>query len=307
MFKRIIINLLLIVIVLGIAEFTSFIAIKNKNEFFIMKANKSGTDPIANEFKTKYKILEDFNPENFRKSIIKEDTKKNPIILFGCSFAEGAGLNDENTPCSKLSKLTGRSCINRSKGATGTQFIYYQLLNTDNNNEYKNADYIIYVFIWNHLHRLYNYQISPLIYMFNLRYKADKYGKLKEIKPKFKFIYSSFFIKSILNKKIFLDIDKEEKDFKLFNAMMKEIYRLSKEKYPNAKFIMLEFPETSHLELPENEIKTLNSYGIEVIKAREFLNNINYYERKYWLEDEIHPTSELWDFILPQLKEKYSM
>ena len=70
---------------------------------------------------------------------------------------------------------------------------------------------------------------------------------------------------------------------------------------------MLEFPETSHMELPEEEVTTLTSYGIEVVRARDFMENINYYDQKYWLKDEIHPTAELWNFILPKLKEKYSM
>ncbi len=305
MLKRILINLLLITVALGTVEFASFQQIKAKNEAFKQQADKAKFNNTQN-FQTKYKILEDFNPTVFRNSFIK-DTNKTPIIWLGCSFAEGAGLEDIQTPCYKISNLTGRSCINKAKGATGTQYMYYQITGKDLKTEYPNVDFVIYTFIWNHLHRLHNYQVNPLIDMFNLKYKIDKHGNIVEDKPLFKPLYSSFFIRRILNKQVSKNIKKEEETFELFNAIMKQSAITVHQLYPNAKFIMIEFPELSKKELPQSEKDKLKSYGIELIKATDYMRNIDVYNKKYWQSDEIHPKEELWDLILPKIVKQYNI
>ena len=130
MIKRILTNILLIFFVFGIVEYAAFVKTKNENMIFKSQADKLEANNTVN-YRTKYTILKDFNTTIYRNSFISEKTDKKPVIWFGCSFAEGAGLEDNQTPCYKISQLTGRSCINRSKGATGTQFMYYQLLNPD--------------------------------------------------------------------------------------------------------------------------------------------------------------------------------
>jgi hypothetical protein len=141
--------------------------------------------------------------------------------------------------------------------------------------------------------------------MHNLRYEIQG-DKLKEINPQFNPLYSSFLVKRILNKKIRLAGNKERQDFKLFNKIMKETANIIKEKYPNAKFIMLEFPQISDLRLPDNEIKELETYGITVLRVKDFLPyNIDVTDEQYWLEDKLHPTSEFWDMFLPKIVEEY--
>lgn len=300
MLKRILVNILLVFISLMLIETYCFYKTKAENETFKKQADRLESNNTRN-YETKYRLLKPFSTSIYRNSFIKENTNKS-IVWFGCSFAEGAGLEDKQTPCYKISELTGKSCINKAKGATGTQFMLYQLENENTINE--NVDYVIYTFIWNHIQRLYNYQVNPLIDMFNLRYKTTTNG-LKNITPNFNPIYSSFFIKRLLNKQIYNQANKESIDFNLFNEIMKESFKIAKEKYPNSKFIMIEFPELSRKELPEYEIKSLEKIGIIVVKATDFTNNINVYDERYWLPDKIHPTEELWDLILPQIKEKY--
>lgn len=303
--KKILINIILIIFILLLAELYSFISIDKANKNFKL-TYVSKKNNISYEYKTKYRILEDFKPDIIRKSFYSSNNNKAPIIWFGCSYAEGAGLEDTKTPCRKISQLTNRSCINKSKGATGTQFVYYQLINGNIKEEVPEADFVIYTFIYNHINRLYNCQINPLIDTFNIRYRY-KNGKLEEIKPFFRPIYSSFLVKQILKGITNIKIKKEETNFRLFNKLMREISKLVKAEYPNAKFIMLEFPDKSFNELPRHEIHKLESYGIEVVKVTDLTKNINIYDDKYWLEDTIHPSDKLWDIILPELKTRYSM
>ncbi len=303
MIKRILVNIALICLLFCIIESYCFYKTKSENEMFKQKADRLETNNTRS-YKTKYVILKSFNPIIWRNSFVNETSEKKPVLWFGCSFAEGAGLEDNQTPCYKISKLTKRNCINKAKGATGTQFMYYQIKNDKLIEEVPSADFVIYTFIWNHLQRLYNYQVNPLIDMFNLRYKI-KNGELKEVKPLFKPFYSSFFVKKILNKKVYNQYKKECIDFELFNKIMEKSANRIKNLYPDSKFILLEFPDLSRNQLPDYEIKKLESYGITVVKVTDLTKDIDIYNNKYWLPDNIHPSEEAWDIILPELTKKY--
>ena len=301
MLKRIFINLLLIIMALTFVEAYSFNRTKIDNEKFKTQADRLEANSTR-QYKTQYRLLEPFNTTLFRNSFIKDNA--NNIVWFGCSFAEGAGLNDNQTPCYKISELTGKSCINKAKGATGAQFMYYQINDDKIMDDAKTADFIIYTFIWNHIQRLYNYQVNPLIDMFNLRYKIID-GNLVDITPQFNPLYSSFFVKRILNKIVYEQAKDESYNFRLFNKIMKETYNIAQKRYPNSKFIFIEFPELSKKELPDYEVKELESYGINVVRVKDILGNIDIYDPKYWLPDNIHPTEQAWDLILPTIVEKY--
>ena len=301
MLKRIFINLLLIIMALTFVEAYSFNRTKIDNEKFKTQADRLEANSTR-QYKTQYRLLKPFDTTLFRNSFIKDNA--NNIVWFGCSFAEGAGLNDNQTPCYKISELTGKSCINKAKGATGTQFMYYQINDDKIMDDAKTADFIIYTFIWNHIQRLYNYQVNPLIDMFNLRYKIID-GNLVDITPRFNPLYSSFFVKRILNKIVYKQAKEESYNFRLFNKIMKETYNISQKRYPNSKFIFIEFPELSKKELPDYEVKELESYGIKVIRVKDIIGNIDIYDPKYWLPDNIHPTEQAWDLILPIIVEKY--
>ena len=304
MLKRVFINILLIIVAFIMIESYCFFQTKHENNVFKNQADKLEANNTR-QFITKYKIMEDFNTQTFRPSYYIDNSKKKPILWFGCSFAEGAGLSDEITPAYKIAHLTGRSCINKAKGATGTQFMYYQLNNDEIMSDASDVDYIIYIFIWNHIQRLYNYQINPLIEMFNLRYKIQN-NKLELIKPFFKPIYSSFFIKRLLNRKVNNQARVEQYKFELFNKIMEESLKKAKLRYPNSKFIMVEFPELSRRELPDYEVKKLQDMGIIFVKFTDFIDkDIDIYDSKYWLSDEIHPTSETWDLFLPGFTKQY--
>lgn len=300
--KKFLVNFVFIIIVLVFIEFLCFLITRADNLAF-----KKYTDKVkANNtelFTTKYRILEDFYPIATGKSFVNDKAVKKPVLWFGCSFAEGAGLNELQTPCYKLSKLTGRSCINRSRGATGTQFMYYQLQNKEFFEKAPEAEYIIYTFIYHHINRLFQHQLNPLLYIFNIRYKLSN-GHLEEIKPLYKPLYSSFAVKKFLYMKEQKQAEAEKQNFKLFNKMMMETVNITKEKYPNSKFIMIEFKNLSDKrELPKRELEELNKMGITVVRASDIINDIT--DKKYWLEDNIHPSELAWDIILPEIAKNY--
>lgn len=307
--KRILINLLLIFVLLGIAEFVSFLLVQNENYKFSLSAGKA-----FKNFKheTKYELMTDFNPQINRNSFIIDNAEKNPVLWFGCSFAAGANLSDSQSPCRKLAKLSGRSCINRSKNATGAQFVYYQFDELNMKEIAPDVDFVIYTFIYDHIFRLYNVQANTLLPVFNLRYKISN-GYPSRINPVFRPLYSSFLVKRILK---FISVKKskiELQKYTLFNRLMTGTLKRIRSTYPNAVFIIIRFPSlTENPFFDENfqsEIKTLKSYGIEVFDVNKVLEKkgIDYTDEKYWTEDKIHPNEKIWDIILPEIVNKYSM
>lgn len=71
--------------------------------------------------------------------------KKNNIIIFGCDFAEGLGLSDEQTFAAKLSEFTKRPVYNRAVGGGGIQHAIMQIQTYSLDKVVKNSDYAIFV------------------------------------------------------------------------------------------------------------------------------------------------------------------
>ena len=46
-------------------------------------------------------------------------------------------------------------------------------------------------------------------------------------------------------------------------------------------------------------------HGITVVKVTDLTKDIDIYDKKYWLNDNIHPNNKAWDIILPRLTKKY--
>ncbi|MCR5261390.1 MAG: hypothetical protein K6C94_06075 [Candidatus Gastranaerophilales bacterium] len=298
---------ILLLFVLEIVSFVteSMIFVSMRNDYNKKIENEKTKVDEHNYWQPGYRILKDFPINDFRPSSYK-NTKKNPILWFGCSFADGAGMDDNKTPCFKISDLTGRTCINRAQGATGTQYIYNQIKKNDFKKIAPDVDFIFYIFIQDHLRRLYFFQI-PLTYYSEVRYQYKNH-ELKEVPRWTKYLYSSYLIQKLAMIRIKYCWDKEFKNYYLFNIVMKETAKEFKKIYPNAKFIMIEFNEKRQTEfLPEEEIKKLNSYGIDVVRLRDYIGDIDIHDDKYWFEDDCHPREVLWDMLLPQIVKKYNM
>lgn len=307
--KKLLLNFLFIILLLSVLEGIAFFAFSKENSKFAKKAGKVFPDY---KIETKYELLSDFIPNLNGKSAMIKNSDKSDILWFGCSFAIGANLKYEQTPCYKISKLTNRSCINRAKSATGLQFMYYQFQNEDLKKIAPNVDFIIYTFIPDHIFRLYNLQVNPLIPEFNLRYKLV-HDYPVEVKPLFKPIYSSFLLKKLIDFYSLQKVKKEFGNYKLFNRLIKGIFYHIKKDYPNAKFIIIRFPTLVDIEDLEpyikNELLILKQTGVYVFDAKTFLTEqgIDYTDNIYWTQDGIHPSDKLWDIILPEIVKEYSM
>lgn len=236
--------------------------------------------------------------------------KKKPIIIFGCSFAYGSGLSDNQTFGYKLSHFSKRPVYNRAFSGWGIQHMLYQIRKDSFYKEVREPEYVIYVFIDDHIRRMYLDIFDPSHKSIYLRYKEKK-GKLIERKPLFPFLWCFYSVNQyqlVKACKINDKIENEDKNFNFMKKMLLESKREIDKKYPKEKFIIIKYG--THMEEPSWYIKTdrwkeLEKEGFIVLDTNE-LTRKDLSSKKYCLEDN-HPNEKAWDLIVPKLVEKLKL
>ncbi len=308
--KIITINIILILIIFFIAEITSYSVLLGKYkealENFNAITGKKTIIPLnynKTTLETKEELLSTFRP------IEKRNTHKRPIVLFGCSYTEGFGLEENQTFSRKLANYTDRTVINRGRSGTGLNFLYMQLSDKNIRNILpENPEYIIYTLIPDHFPRLYRYR-AFVVGKLSLKYKI-KNNKLEEDKPIFINLHSLFtsivLEEYISHRKFWADAT----DFKLFNKILDESYKLIQEHFPSTKFVILYYkgPFDTNNEHIDNAIKSYLSRNkdiifIEIDKELPELRQ----SKKYWLIDDEHPSEKAWDLIVPLVAKKLNI
>ena len=246
------------------------------------------------------------NRIHFRIDSVDVKNTKSPVILFGCSFTFGAGLNDNETFSYKLSKYTGRNVYNRGLSGYGVQHMLYML----NDSDYcflpppahsSRTQYIIYTFIENHIFRLYKANDYFDIYL--MFYKYDKNNKLKKYSEKDLWWWHSYILRNIYMKKIdnfVIKILNKKNNFLLDHFLLAN--KKIKEIYPNSEFVIFVYNGDLQIQLIQEE---LEKSGIKVVYLSE-LSDIDF-SQPYYRLDEQHPNSKAWDIIVPLLAKKLNL
>lgn len=268
-----------------------------------------------------YRFVKKFSYDRVREHLTlrvhvsTSETKKRPIITMVDSFADGVGLEYNQTFAFKLNKYTDRTTYNRSLSGFGTQHVYRQLIDEKFKSEVPDAEYIIYVFIRNHIYRITRDLFCPCGYDVELRYVL-KNGNLVEKKHPFAFLYPSFLVKVYLEETNKIATMKEVEDgfplfLKLLEASVNQMHKL----YPNSKFVCLDFPEggactaensKGGYELDAETIKKIEALGIIYVDVAELVGH-NFCGSKYRIEDNQHPSGLVWDELVPELVKKLNL
>ena len=315
--KILIINFSIIFVILVIAEFCSLQSYKMRYaELIKSQANvsdnpaefiKENTPHYTAPLRFDYKVIENLYNKVYYPD---KNTTKRPIVTLGCSYTEGVGLEDEQTFAAKLNKLTGRMTYNRGVGGSGIQLVYRQLSDENFKNEVPDAEYVIYTNIYDHVYRQFQSLLTPYSSQIQLRYRLTKDGKLQEIKTPFWFMYWSFLVKNyfeyergVLSHKEFVN------GWPLFFATLQASYDEAQKKYPNSKFVFIEFPQSdlcspdyvdNLYELSEEQVARIKKMGIIYINASKLAGH-RFCEKKYRIADNDHPSEAAWDYFVPLL------
>lgn len=233
------------------------------------------------------------------------DSTNAPVLLLGCSFAWGSGLNDNEKFGYLISKYTDRLVYNMGWCAMGPEAMLFQVENEEVNNYIKQhsapPEYAIYVYISSHMLRMYDNKYA--LHEFNtlrLGYNQRK-GRLILNKGGFYTFLSRFAIgKCILDKycqdKIFHTPYIES----LFRKYMLQTREELQKRYPNIKFIILKFPQQHEYDEEEdytlwNQLKKDGFIVYDLKKELDF----DITATEYLLPD-AHPNAKAWEIITPK-------
>lgn len=248
------------------------------------------------------KILNGENVGNTLTPSFRKDwnvnSKLKPIIFMGCSFTYGDGLSEEETISAKFAKLTNRPVFNRAGRGWGLDQYLYLSRRNDFYEKIPEPEYIIYVYISDHINRISRFKIEPISLDFKPKYKL-KNDKLIEMKPKFydRFLFVEEY-QGLYNYKYNKIIENELIE-KYFTEAQKEF----KKHWPNSKLVILLFP-IWHNKGPLDKSfiwNDLRKKGFIVIDLTKYTNYQTDFTSDKYLIDRWHPRAEVWDIFLPEV------
>lgn len=219
-----------------------------------------------------YTINTDSN--GFRKTPDVKNSKKLPIIFFGCAYTFGKGLEDQETLPWVVSELTGRKTYNVAFGAMGPQNMLMYLRNPSFYKKIPKAGVIIYNFVPYRLNSIRNKEIGSIVL---------KNDKLVFNPPKVEEGYEKQGLDETLD---------------IFLRILKESQNLALKHYPNSKFVMLVYGENPSPFF----LKKVNDLGIETVDVEKLLGE-NFFQPKFLLPGETHryPNAYVWEEVAPFL------
>ena len=274
----------------------------------IKMVSSSKVFKLPNNYRYKFKY-EDLSVMINHEPIYRQKVSfgdKHKILVFGCSYAYGAQLEEQDTFGYLLAKNYNSTVYNRSYPGFGIQHMYYQIISKTFENTLgdENIDTVIYVHMNDHVNRLYScYWSSVFENQYNIRYFL-KDGTLKQRETKFPMIDSLFITKGIrtvlYNHYSKYQKFKEDSE-KLIITLLDESQNKIKEKYPNARFILIDYLDESLKPLK----KQINSAGWEYISTTDIIpEGIDLSAEEYHFENDPHPNGVAWNLIVNSMVEK---
>ena len=296
-------NIVIIFIVIFIAEYFVYY-IHNTQDYAENKIKTFFIKPYIYlpvfDFKNKYErfLNNEGNPLIFPDVLYGKSSEK-PILILGCSFAWGIDLDNKDKFSNQLNKLTGRTIYNRAIPGSGLSQALYMLQRGIN---IENPEYIIYVYMEDHIRRLFTH--CSFFGMSNIFYKYDKKGNIK-LKNDLDLLYWHSYILRNFHEKVFINrhenasYTEEEENFlaDLFILANNE----AKAQFPETKFIIFVYNGDILIKSISEKLK---NNGIDKIIYLSELSDIDFGDNNYKLEDNYHPNALAWQIITPLFWEK---
>lgn len=292
--KIISVNLVLLILVFCFAE---FLAYKEACTYFEKK-------PVYCLKKENYSI--DKLKENMRKPCGLE-YRKAPILIYGCSYAYGYGLEDNETFGYQLSEKTKRPVYNFAVSSKGLQDALYLLQNDKKISP--EPQYVFYVFINDHVRRMF-INCNKIDYVKYLTYK-NKNGKLVKNGNKYA-ISERFYLSGIIKNSVYHILKNVFPDriYDLTKLYLTSIRDEVKMKYPDAKFAVIDYETGNTNYFNEQKIQDMQNEGIEIISVNQiFHDKLKSDKYRNPKEKDVfrHPNGRAWDLVTDYITGKYNL
>ena len=235
----------------------------------------------------------------------KINNNKNPIVLFGGSFAYGQNLKYEQTFSYKLSDILSILLINRAIMAGGFQHMYYQSTKSKFYKIIPDANSVIYIMIDDHLKRMLVYTFNVNFVNFYLHY-SEKKGKLTmdNYKNPYLNFFKSLYIVKLINHKYVENYIKNEKNADEITDLVILYFIKTRENLEKHFGHKIDFNVVIYGYVKYEDIlkEKLKKNGFNVIDIKEFKNGAE--NQKKMAQKDGHPSEEAWNYFTPLIAEK---
>ena len=242
---------------------------------------------------------------------LKYDEKLSPIVLFGCSFALGIYLEDEQTFAYKLSQLSHRNVINRAVGGGSLSHMLYQ---TQSDYLYKKVPYsndVIYILIDESTIRLLLDFYLITLKDFNLHYKkVNNDLVLVEYKNPFLNLFKSLYLVKVYQQYKIYKYVNDEKNSEEISDLELLYFIKARENLENRWNTKVNFNVIIYNNGCIKALKPLKeklaANGFNVIDTNDLTDEI-LTEGKYIIPNDGHPTEDAWDLLTPLIYKKLKL
>lgn len=252
-----------------------------------------------------FKTFEDSYEHVTKNLMVKPiglEYKNRPVVIMGCSFAYGYGIDVNDSFAGRLSEVMQRPVYNRGfEWAWGPQNMLYQARREDFYKEVPNPEYLIFIAIDDHPNRVCAKHYWTRIWYPYLHY-VMKNGRLE--KDDWHFWDNLYAYKIYSNYKLSKMTDLER--FNIFDEHLIEAKQEFDKHWKNYKFIVLFYAESEAnwlMFFNNSNIKRLEENGIIVLDTKEITGRYMD-EPEDTLEDKFHPSASAWEFITPQVAKR---
>ncbi len=302
--KIVIVNLLLVFIIVFAFELHA----KNPQHFWeiseIIKRMQipkpiAFTNFTAGYYHTPGEDYRDVLPEN----------PSGDIILFGCSYVDGAYIWKDHKPSGVLSKYTNKNVYTFGVPGEGVASMFKVLINPKLYEDYPQPEYVIFITMFNHLYRTY----------------PDDLRMWAKYTNKDRFL-SNFY--TYVTRKISLTSTEQHNE--LYKAMLKESDKIIQEHWPGTKLVLLVYqdietgedlynhPDRGAAEdmakfLDHDNWKDIEDAGITVVYTKDLVGSIVGKEQWQFLDAQLqdfgvgHPSGHAWQQVIPALAKKLNI
>lgn len=308
--KIILSNLLIFFFIFCIIEFASYLFIKIDTKDSIDNHNKTSKRQLTIRYAPIVNAEQEY--ENHRK-IDYGDKNKPSILFFGCSYTYGL-FNDQNeTLPYYITERTGRTTVNRGVPGGCIMNMFDDLNSSDFLTQAKSLpkpDYIIYLWINDHLNRISRFYESPCIRENENFYElypewSEKNGKLiKTFPPKWTYPFYSLF--SVKAYHLFLSQNFAEKKDEKMLRYFKMAKNQCKKDFPNARFVVIQYIDCSRKLMSEKLKRNLENEGISVLNAEDLAGH-KLVSDEWRTIDKEHPNGKAFEDITKGLVKELNL
>lgn len=268
------------------------------------------------ETKVEYADLaKEFCLEERKEFGLDKEYTKNPILVFGCSYAYGSGLKQEETFPYLLSELTQRPVLNFSRCSKHLLYSIDQFYDYNKDLSAKkmplpNPDYVIYIYMHDHINRY--LRIANIYEYYDILF-PNQLSIITKI-PLTRFICSCIQVRKIVK-----GIPYKDNSDAFLKQLILNSHKKIKELAPNAEFIIILYDQKIADMYKPIKIKfdsdRMHSNiwdeleeedGITVVHTKDVVGFS--FDRNYKLKKDIadwHPNAKAWALLTPLFAKKY--